>query len=413
MNPIQNPFSPGAGTAPPELVGRDALLSDARIILSRVLLGKPERSLILTGLRGVGKTVMLKQIESIAREFHYTILSIEVLEGRKLGETLAPVIRRELLTLGAKHGFHDLEKKSLSALRNFVSAAHVKIAEVELGLDLSPERGLADSGNIENDLPDLLLVLAEAAKNKGSAVLLLVDEMQYLTKQELSALILAVHRVQQNQIPFSMAGAGLPNLPKLAGEAKSYAERLFLFPEIGPLTEEETKKALQDPVQGLGCTFSEEALKEIFTKTRGYPYFVQEWGSHSWNMATKKDITVQDVHRATKTALEQLDNNFFRVRFDRLTPQEKVYLRALAQLGPGVHKSGDVAAVLGVSYESLGPVRDKVLKKGMAYSPSHGLLAFTVPLFDEFMFRVMPAPPEKKNQAAGQDRAIGNLDSGS
>lgn len=237
--------------------------------------------------------------------------------------------------------------------------------------------------------------------------------MQYLTKQELSALILAVHRAQQNQIPFSMAGAGLPNLPKLAGEAKSYAERLFLFPEIGPLTEEETKKALQDPVQGLGCTFSEEALKEIFTKTRGYPYFVQEWGSHSWNMATKKDITVQDVHRATKTALEQLDNNFFRVRFDRLTPQEKVYLRALAQIGPGVHKSGDVAAVLGVSYESLGPVRDKVLKKGMAYSPSHGLLAFTVPLFDEFMFRVMPAPPEKKNQAAGQDRAIGNLDSGS
>ncbi|MHB8369931.1 MAG: AAA family ATPase [Leptospirales bacterium] len=395
MNPIQNPFSPGAGTTPPELVGRDDLIEKVKVSLARTKIGKSDQSLILTGLRGVGKTVMLRKIEELAQKQGYTVLSLEILEGRKLGELLAPAIRKELLVLCDKHGFYALAKKSLSVLRNFVSAAHIKVSEVELGVDLPPERGIADSGNIENDLPDLLLALSVAAKEKGSAVILLVDEMQYLTKPELSSIILATHKAQQKQLPFYVAGAGLPNLPKLAGVAKSYAERLFLFPEVGPLSNEDTKKALQDPVTNLGCRFSEEALEEIFRKTNGYPYFVQEWGSHSWNVALKKDITLSDVHKATRSAVEKLDNNFFRVRFDRLTPQEKLYLRGLAQLGPGTHKTSEVADALGRTLESLGPVRDKLLKKGMTYSQSPGLIAFTVPMFDEFMCRTIPTSPDK------------------
>jgi len=243
---------------------------------------------------------------------------------------------------------------------------------------------------LEVDLPNLLTVLAEAAEERHTPVAILIDEIQYFKQSELSALIMAMHRMQQRQLPLVLMGAGLPILPGLAGESKSYAERLFSFPDICPLSEADTAKALQDPVKSVGVEFENLALDEIFRLTQGYPYFLQEWGYQSWNHAEQTRITLQDVQNATIKVIPRLDTNFFRVRFNRLTPSEKNYLRAMAELGPGPHRSSDIASILGVKVTGLGPVRAKLIKKGMIYSPTHGDMAFTVPLFDEFMRRAIP-----------------------
>lgn len=390
MDPIKNPFSPGAGSPPPELVGRDPLLEQARILLGRIKQKRPEKSMLLTGLRGVGKTVLLNEIQRLAESDDYHTISIEAHEEKPLGPLIAPYLRSLLYELDRIAGAGDKVKRGLRVLRSFLGALKITYNDVTIGLDIDPEMGSADSGDLEIDLPSLFVAVAEAAEERKRAVAVLIDEIQYFNQKELGALIMAMHKVQQRQLPLLLLGAGLPILPGLAGESKSYAERLFNFPDVGALSEQDAAKALRDPARDAGVDFDDEALEEVCRLTRGYPYFLQEWGYQSWNLAESSPITLRVIKNATATVIPRLDQNFFRVRFDRLTPSEKNFLRAMAALGPGDHRTGDIADTLGVKVSSLGPVRAKLIKKGMIYSPAHGDMAFTVPLFDEFMIRAIP-----------------------
>ena len=390
MDPIKNPFSPGAGAPPPELVGRDDVLEQTRILLGRIKHQRPEKSILLTGLRGVGKTVLLNEMERIAQADGYRTILAEAHENKSLGILLAPHLRKLLYELDRLAGAGDKVRRGLAVLKSFVGAIKVKVEDIEFGLDIDPEKGAADSGDLEIDLPSLFTVVAEAAAERGTCVAILIDEIQYLKKKELSALIMAMRRMQQRQLPLVLLGAGLPILPGLAGESKSYAERLFSFPDISALSEPDATKALQDPVTEYGITFEQEALQEIFRLTRGYPYFLQEWGYQAWNRAESSPIDHKVVQNASETVIHRLDKNFFRVRFDRLTPGEKRFLRTMAQLGKGPQRTSDIADLMKVKINSLGPTRANLIKKGMIYSPSHGNMAFTVPLFDEFMRRAMP-----------------------
>jgi hypothetical protein len=390
MDPIKNPFSPGAGSPPPELVGRGPILEQARILLGRTRRKKPEKSLLLTGLRGVGKTVLLNEIERLAAADAYRTITIEAHEEKPLGPLIAPYLRRLLFDLDRLAGAGDKVKRGLAVLRSFIGSLKFTVNDVTIGLDIEPEKGAADSGDLEIDLPNLFVAIGEAAEDRRSAIAIFIDEIQYLSQKELSALIMAMHKVQQRQLPLVLLGAGLPILPGLAGEAKSYAERLFNFPDIGALSAEDAAKAIQTPSRAVGVAFESPALDEIFRLTKGYPYFVQEWGYQAWNLAASSPITMQIVQDATATVIPRLDQNFFRVRYDRLTLCEKNYLRAMAALGPDARRTGDIANTLGVKITSLGPVRAKLIKKGMIFSPAHGEMAFTVPLFDEFMIRTIP-----------------------
>lgn len=390
MDKIRNPFSPGAGSPPPELAGRDVILEQARVLLGRVRAKRPEKSLLLTGLRGVGKTVLLNEIDRMAQDTGYHTILVEAHEGKSLAVLLAPHLRRLLFDLDRIAGAGDKVRRGLAVLKSFVGAIKIKIGDIDIGLDIEPEPGAADSGDLEVDLPSLFMAVGEAAEDRGVAVAILIDEIQYFSSSELSALIMAMHKMQQRQLPLVLIAAGLPILPGLAGESKSYAERLFSFPDVGPLPEPDAIKALQDPVQEAGELFEPAALHEIFRLTRGYPYFLQEWGYQAWNHAAASPISLQVVQESSDLVSKRLDENFFRVRFDRLTPREKKYLRAMAELGPGPYRTSDVADKLSVKINTLGPVRASLIKKGMVYSPSHGDMAFTVPLFDEFMRRAIP-----------------------
>ena len=390
MDPITNPFSPGAGAPPTELVGRGAILEEARILLGRVRLRRPEKSLLLNGLRGVGKTVLLNEIERMALADGYRTVSIEVHEDKPLGPLIAPHLQRLLFDLDRVAGAGDKVRRAFGVLRSFLNGLKVTFAEVSIGLDVEPETGSADSGDLQIDLPSVIGAVGEAAEDRGVSVAILIDEVQYFNTNELGALIMAMHKIQQRRLPVVLAGAGLPILPALAGDAKSYAERLFSFPNVGALSETDAAKALQDPAQAVGVMFEPDALGEVYRLTKGYPYFVQEWGYQAWNHAPSSPITLDTVVAATTTVIRRLDENFFRVRYDRLTPGEKNFLRAMAEVGAGPHRTGDIADALGVKISSLGPVRAKLIKKGMIYSPAHGEIAFTVPLFDEFMVRAIP-----------------------
>lgn len=395
MNPIKNPFSPGAGSPPPELAGRAPVLEQAHVLLGRTLLGKPEKSLMLTGLRGVGKTVLLNEVRQMAQETGYRAVMIEAHEDKSLGLLIAASLKTVFFELDRLAHAGDRVKRGLRILRSFLGGLKVKMGEVEIGLDIEPETGSADSGDIEIDLPNVFEALGEAAKEKGCAVAILIDEIQYLKHKELGAIIMAMHRMQQRQLPVVLLGAGLPVLPGLAGESKSYAERLFAFHDVGALSAADASKAIADPALAEGVRITDEALAETYRLTRGYPYFIQEWGYQMWNLAQSSPIELPVVCSAAKAAIQRLDRNFFRVRFDRLTPGEKNFLRAMAELGPEASRSGDIAACLGVRVNSIGPVRAKLIRKGMIYSPAYGDIAFTVPIFDEFMKRAMPDFPAK------------------
>jgi AAA ATPase domain len=346
--------------------------------------------MLLTGLRGVGKTVLLNEIERLAKANKYHTIGIEAHENKPLGSLIAPGLRALLYELNRMAGAVEKVKRGLAVLRSFIGAFKVTVDGVTVGLDIEPEKGVADSGDLEIDLPNLFVVIAEAAEDRKRAVAIFIDELQYFSQKELGALIMAMHKVQQRQLPLVLLGAGLPILPGLAGESKSYAERLFSFPDIGALSADDAAKALQDPARAAGVRFEPAALAEIFRLTMGYPYFVQEWGYQAWNRADASPITVQIVRDATTAVIPRLDQNFFRVRYDRLTPGEKNFLRAMADLGPGTQRTGDIADALKVKVTSLGPLRARLIKKGMIYSPAHGEMAFTVPLFDEFMVRAIP-----------------------
>ena len=388
MDPVKNPFSPGAGSPPPTLAGRSLILKKARIALARLKAGKSEKSFLLVGLRGVGKTILLNKMDDIVKELGYYSIYIESHEKKPFAIILASYLRQLLFQLDAG-GVNSKVKKAFRVFKSFLQSLTVKYGSIELSLDIDPELGMADSGDIEIDIPILLETIAAAADDKKTAVSIFIDELQYLSEKELSALIMGIHRISQRQLPLIMIGAGLPQLVGLTGRSKSYAERLFDFPNIGPLEEPDVIKALQEPVYSLGVNFDDDAIQEVIRQTKGYPYFLQEWGYQSWNLAAGNTISLEVVKKATNASLTRLDEGFFRVRFDRLTPKEKEYLQALASFGSGVHRSGNIAERLGVKSQSLAPVRNSLIKKGMIYSPSHGDTEFTVPLFDEFMKRIM------------------------
>lgn len=393
MDKIKNPFSPGAGSPPPELAGRDAVLEQAQVLLGRIRQSRPEKSILMTGLRGVGKTVLLNEMERMAIRDGYRTILIEAHEDKPLALLLIPQLRRILFDLDRIAGAGNKVRRGIAVLKSFIGGVRMTVGDVEFGIDIDPERGAADSGDMEIDLPNLFAAVAEAAEERRAVVAILIDEIQYLRPPELSALIMAMHKMQQRRSPLLLIGAGLPILPGMAGESKSYAERLFSFPDLGPLSEQESAKAIKEPIEVAGEAIETAALQEIFRMTQGYPYFLQEWGYQAWNHAEFSPITVKVVRESTQLVEQRLDENFFRVRFNRLTPREKTYLRAMAQLGAGSYRTADIADALGVKITTLGPVRANLIKKGMIYSPAHGEMAFTVPLFDEFMRRTIPDFP--------------------
>jgi len=395
LDETRNPFAPGAGTQPPELAGRAGVLDSARITLARTRAGRAPKSQLLVGLRGVGKTVLLNRIREIAEEEGYHATQVEAHEGKSLALLLLPPLRAILLKLDRLKSAGDLVKRALRVLKSFANVS-IKGGDLEITIGLDPEQGAADSGDLETDLPELFLAVARAASEREAAVAILIDEMQYLSGKELSALIMAVHRCCQGALPLVLFGAGLPQLLSQAGKSKSYAERLFDFPSIGSLAPAESREALQAPVRREGVEFAEAALDQVDLDTQGYPYFLQEWGYQAWNIADASPITLEVAKHATVLATERLDRSFFRMRFERLTQREKDYLRAMASLGPGPHRSGDIADVLGLKVQTVAPLRAGLIGKGMIYSPSHGDTAFTVPLFDAFLKRAMPAEPATK-----------------
>ena len=390
MDPIRNPYAPGAGTPPPELAGRDDIRESVRIVLERTKIGRPTKSMLMVGLRGVGKTVLLDLMREQAEARGIYALRIEAPENRSLPAMLAPQLRVALLRLSNKQAAKQLAQRALRGLAGFVGALKVKYQDIEVGLDFEPESGLADNGDLEIDLQALFEVVGAAAKADATCMALFIDELQYVEENELAALITALHRMAQRQLPVVMFGAGLPQVRGRMGQAKSYAERLFEFPAIGPLSPEDAKHAIAKPAKDEGVEIEPLALDAIVSQTQCYPYFLQEWGKHVWDVAERTPITAANVEVASQQTIAALDQSFFSVRFDRLTPAEKRYMRAMAQLGAGPHRSGDIANTLNRRVSSLAPTRNQLINKGMIWSPSHGDTAFTVPMFDQFMQRIMP-----------------------
>jgi hypothetical protein len=329
----------------------------------------------------------------MAEEIGYRAVFIEAYEQKSLPELLVPPLRRVLLEFDRLGALSEQVKRGLRVLKSFMSGIKFRYADAELALDIDPEHGAADSGDVEADLPELFVGLGKAAAARSVPVVLFVDEIQYLGEKDMSALIMSLHRVAQENLPVVMVAAGLPQVVGLSGRSKSYAERLFDFPPVDALNEVDAARALSAPAEAEGVSYEPEALHDIIVTTHGYPYFLQEAGYHVWNTAERSPITHADLLRALPLVLQRLDESFFRVRFDRLTPREKEYLRAMAQLGPGPHRSGEIAEMSGINVRTAGPLRSGLILKGMIYSPAHGDTAFTVPLFDAFLRRIMPDWP--------------------
>ena len=389
MDPRRNPFTPGAGTPPPELAGRDRITEEVAVALHRIRLGRAVQSVILYGLRGVGKTVLLNTMRLAAEGEGVATVALEAPENRSLPAVLAPSLRAALLRMDRLRAAGAGVQRALRALAGFVKLK-ASYGDIEVALDLEPEAGLADSGDLEADLSDLLQAVGEAARERTTAFAIFMDELQYVPEKQLAALITALHRSSQRQLPVTLVGAGLPQLLGQMGEAKSYAERLFVFEPIGALGTDAAFEAIRDPIEQEEESIEDAALQAIFDATQGYPYFLQEWGKQCWDVAEASPIRTADVELASAAAIAQLDASFFRVRFDRLTPAEKRYIRAMAELGEGPHRSGDIADRMGLKVTSAAPTRSALIRKGMIYSPNHGDTAFTVPMFDAFIRRTLP-----------------------
>jgi GTPase SAR1 family protein len=355
--------------------------------------GRHAKSFLLIGLRGVGKTVLLNRVLQMSEDSGYRGILIEAHEDKALPTLLISPLRKVLLGLDVMGAVSEKVKRGLRTLKGFSNGLKVKYGEIEVGLDIEPEKGVGDSGDLETDLPDLLVATAEAAKARNTVVVLLIDELQYIEEIELSALIMGMHKVSQKQLPLVLIGAGLPQLVGNTGRSKSYAERLFDFPVVGPLARNEAYTAIAEPISKEGEKIAAAAIEKIVAETQGYPYFLQTWGYETWNNAKKSPIALADVDRSALAVRNSLDESFFRVRFDRLTPSEKKYMYKMAELGAGPHRSGDIALALRVKVQSVAPVRSSLIKKGMIYSPAHGDTAFTVPLFDEFLKRQLSSSP--------------------
>lgn len=385
MDPYRNPFAPGAGTRPPELAGRDAVLETAKISCGRAINGRSARSIMLLGLRGTGKTVLLNEIGRIAQEEGLLVSKVESPESESLARLLYPEMRKVMRSLSGVAAAKQIATRGLKGLRGFASIFKIAIAGVEIGLE--PEPGLADSGDLQYDLPDLFDVIGRAAKAAGKGWILLIDEVQYLSEADLSALIVAIHRMSQEGHPILLVGAGLPQVARLAGDAKSYAERLFLYPRIGALEPASATQAIEKPILNEDASIAPAALSAIVNQTQGYPFFLQEWASVAWNNAEGSEITLDDVSHSYAETLASLDEGFFRVRIDRLTKAEVQFVKTMSELGDGPYAMADIARAMGRALSSLGPTRANIISKGMIYSTDHGYLDFTVPLFAEYMRR--------------------------
>jgi hypothetical protein len=390
MDPLLNPYVPGAGAQPPELTGRRDLLEHARITLGRTRLGKPVKSLIAIGLRGTGKTVLLQRIRAMAETDDYHTCFIEAHDNAPLAGILIPHLRRLLLDFDRLGALNQHVKRGLGVLKSFMSGFKISYADMALELDIASEKGAADSGDLEADMAELFLALGRAAAARDSGVALLIDEIQFLNQRDLAALIMALHRCAQYAVPVVLVAAGLPQVMAMTGRSRSYAERLFEFPEVGSLSQADSILALRIPAEKQGITWTDAALDKVWRDTNGYPYFLQEWGYHGWDVAIGPVISADDIDKARAAAIMRLDESFFRVRFGRLTPKERDYVRAMAELGPGPHRSVAVAELLSVRVQSLSSYRSRLIDKGMIYSPAHGETAFSVPLFDRFLKRIMP-----------------------
>jgi hypothetical protein len=389
MDSVRNPFSPSAGRRPPELAGRDEVIESAQIAAQRVALGKYARPTMLLGLRGTGKTVLLNEFGKIGQQHNVIVSKIEAPEQASLAKLIIPEMRRILRSLSTIEAAKHLATKGLRGLRNFASILKIEVSGIGIGIEgaSDPEPGLADSGDIQFDLPELFVLLGEAAQSAGKGWLLLIDEVQYLNEDDLSALIVALHKVSQSDLPIAFAGAGLPQVARLAGEAKSYAERLFTYPKIGPLERQAAEIALIRPINAEGAQIEAAAVKEIVDATQGYPFFLQEWGAKAWDTASGPSISLDDARLAGELATVSLDEGFFKVRLDRLTRAETIFVIAMAQLGNDPVSLADIAKKLGRKPQSLSPARASIIHKGMIFSAEHGYLEFTVPLFADFMRR--------------------------
>lgn len=384
MDELDNPFRPGAGAPPPALVGRDELIERFRLTVGRAVRKRPGKSVMPVGLRGVGKTVLLNRFMEIAEQENLKVGYIEATETGDLRRLLAARLRKILLDLDRAGKLSRAVQRALGALGSFT---YNLPDGTSITLNVDSLAGVADSGDLSDDLTDLLVEAGRAAEDRNTGIVLAIDEVQYLGGDELAALIGAIHRTVQLNLPVVLVGAGLPQLPGLTGNAKSYAERLFEFPRIDSLNDAQARDVLRLPAKDQGVKFENDALDELLARTHGYPYFLQEWGYEVWNVASASPVTLQDVRDAAPHVQAKLDENFFKVRMDRLTPAERAYLHAMAELGPGPHRSGDIAAQMHVQVESVAPRRSALIRKGMVYSPAHGDTAFTVPMFDEFLRR--------------------------
>jgi AAA ATPase domain len=384
MDPVANPYTPGAGSRPPALVGRDRELLSFGIAVKRMAQGRPAKSQMITGLRGVGKTVLLREFGRTAAGEGWVHEQLEATEDLRFLDAIATLARKALLDLSARRRLADRARRAAGVLRAF--RMRWKLPDGS-DLEVEPVFGPADSGMLDDDLAGLFVELGGLARDHGTGVLFTIDEVQYLAKEHLAALIVGLHRVSQEQVPFMVAGAGLPSLPGLAGEAKSYAERLFDFPTIGSLSVDDATAALSSPAREQGVIWQPAAMKRVIALTEGYPYFLQQFGKQSWDVARgPQKILAGDVAAAIPIAMDELDTGFFRVRIDRTSDAERAYLRAMVSLGgPGPYPSGDVAMALGKKTNQVGPVRDSLIKRGLCYSPRWGEIAFTVPMFDQFI----------------------------
>ena len=390
MSPLENPFAPGAGVPPPELAGRDELLDSIHVAAERTRRQLAARSVLLLGLRGVGKTVVLGRAQERASNAGLTTVTVEASDRSPLPALLAAELKGALLRMSRQRRVRALATRALGVLAGFAAALKVNYGDVELGIGAPVEPGVADSGDLELDLVALFETLGAAASASDTALFVIVDELQYVPKLELAALCAALHRAAQRRLPILLAGAGLPQLRAQIAEAKTYAERLFEFREVGPLDERASEDAVAKPIRAQQADVAPDALTMIVGETQGYPYFLQEWGKHAWDIAERSPISAGDVTRASREVTAALDAGFFRARFDRLTPAQKRYLRGMAELGPGPHRSGEIARMLGRKVTALGPTRAQLIAKGMVWSAARGDTAFTVPLFDRFMRRIMP-----------------------
>lgn len=391
MDPRQNPYTPNAGAKPPVLVGRQGEMEAFEVLLDRLRAGRTEQSMIITGLRGVGKTVLLTEFGRIAADRDWVAIEMEIAkhDDDQFRLELARECRKALLSIAPRQRWGERARRAARILRSF-SMSIDPGGRLTMGFEVDALEGYGDSGFLDSDIQDLMVSLGEAASEHRTGVILLFDEIQLLAASQFEALIVAIHKTVQRSLPFVLVAAGLPQLPALAGEARSYSERLFRFPGIGSLNDDEARLALSQPAAELRLEFLDEAIEVGLDFTEGFPYFIQEFGQAAWNLADAPQVTASDAEQARLVVEEKLDANFFRVRLDRTTELQQAYLRAMAELGPEPQRAAAVARVLNRTTQQCGPIRSQLIEKGLLYTPQHGYAAFTVPHFDRHLKRTIP-----------------------